>query len=361
MTLPTTLREYLRNSRFIRFLYYNCHMADIPVALGIGHFRHEADKMIKQFLSEEELSNKTITESIFKDIRQCYFKYKFTPQEYFLFGLRNKSDGERKTYISDSMIMKYAADKTGRKIHDIELNDKYNFYRINKQFFKRGAVLVNRTTTLYEFSEFAVKAHRIIAKPNKAALGSGVEIFSIESNNDAQNVFEHLNASCNEYIVEELIRQNCEMAEWNQTSVNTIRINSFLSNSVFNILSPFIRTGRTGSIVDNGGQGGIFASVDKDSGIVNTNGMDEKGNTYERHPDSGIHYIGWQVPKWDELTRLVEQIHKSMPKHVYISWDFALTDNGWVLIEGNWGEFVCQQMTNNRGFKQDFLTYLNAK
>ena len=150
------------------------------------------------------------------------------------------------------------------------------------------------------------------------------------------------------------------MSVWNQSSVNTIRINSFLSNGIFNVLSPFIRTGRKGSIVDNGGQGGIFASVDKLSGKISTCGMDESGNTYTHHPDSGIEYIGWQVPRWEELIQMTEEIHRNMPKHIYVSWDFALTDGGWVLIEGNWGEFVCQQMTNNRGFKKDFLTFLNA-
>ena len=29
----------------------------------------------------------------------------------------------------------------------------------------------------------------------------------------------------------------------------------------------------------------------------------------------------------------------AMSDHIYVGWDFALTDNGWVLIEGNWGQF----------------------
>lgn len=361
MRLPPPIRNLLRSSKLIRNLYYDCHLADISVFLGIGSFKHNACRVMNQFLSDKELKNELLVVSIFKDIKRCFYKYKFTPQEYFLFDLRNKNEQIRETYISDSMIMKYAADKTGRKIHDIELNDKYNFFKINKSFFKREVFKIDSCSNLKDFSEFAIRTNHIIVKPNKAALGSGVEIFTIESRQDAERIFKYLKSNQIEYIVEELIIQNEKMAEWNCSSVNTIRINSFLSNDKFNLLCPFIRTGRKGSIVDNGGQGGIFASIDKVTGIINTKGMDENGKTYVKHPDSGITYVGWQVPLWNDLIKLVEEIHREMSKHIYISWDFALTDNGWVLIEGNWGEFICQQMTNNRGLKKDFLTLLNAK
>ena len=29
-------------------------------------------------------------------------------------------------------------------------------------------------------------------------------------------------------------------------------------------------------------------------------------------------------------------------KNPFIGWDFALTKEGWVLVEGNWSQFVCQ-------------------
>lgn len=317
---------------------------------------------MNQFLSNEEIKDENVVVSVYNDIKKCFYKHKTTPQEYFLFQFRGKTENERKTYISDRMIMKYTANKNGRRIHDVELNDKFAFYKINQRFFKRGAIIFDFTTSFDEFSSFALQAKRVIAKPNKAALGAGVEIFDINNQSDADKAYKHLQSSpCDEYIIEELIIQSSEMSVWNQSSVNTIRINSFLSNGIFNILCPFIRTGRKGSIVDNGGQGGIFASVDKLSGKINTYGMDEKGNKFTHHPDSGIVYIGWQVPRWSELIQLTEEVHRNMPKHVYVSWDFALSDNGWVLIEGNWGEFVCQQMTNNRGLKKDFLTFLNTK
>lgn len=361
MTIPLPIRNYLRANQLIQHLYFDWHLADIPVLLGSKSFREKSYSLMELYLNHDELQNEALLKSIYHDIKQCYYKYKMTPQEYFLFELRNKNSEERESYLSDSMIMKYAAERNGRLIHDTELNNKYNFYTINQHFFNRDAILFNISTSAEQFTDFAIKTKRIIAKPNKSALGSGVEIFTVLSQEDAEKIFKYLRKKGKEYIIEEVISQSPEMAVWNQSSVNTIRINSFLSNGIFNILSPFMRTGRKGCIVDNGGQGGIFASIDKNTGLVMTPGMDEKGNSYDKHPDTGILYFGWQVPQWDKLLHLVEMVHRNMHKHVYVSWDFALSNNGWVLIEGNWGEFVAQQMTNKRGFKKDFITFLNAK
>lgn len=78
------------------------------------------------------------------------------------------------------------------------------------------------------------------------------------------------------------------MAALNESSCNTVRYLSFLNKSGFFAITPFLRTGRKGSVVDNAGAGGIFANVDVKTGVVYTNGIDELGNEYECHPDSGI-------------------------------------------------------------------------
>lgn len=342
-------------------MYFDCHFADVPVKLGLGSFNNLITKALNEFLTKEELQDESVVKEVRKDIRTCYYRYKTTPQEYFLFKFRHKKHEERDSYISDHMIMNLVANKSGRKVHDVELNNKFNFYRLNKLYFKRKAFFFNSQTPFDEFKKYGSELKEFIAKPNGAALGYGVEIFKIVKDEDMAHIFTQLRSNLVEYILEEIIIQSEEMAAWNESSVNTIRINSFLNNEQFDILCPFIRTGRKGSRVDNGGQGGIFASIDKESGKIITVGMDEKGNEFQYHPDSKRQYIGWQVPKWEELLSLSEEIHRNMPKHNYISWDFALTKEGWVLIEGNWGEFVCQQMTNRHGYKKEFTQYLNAK
>lgn len=43
----------------------------------------------------------------------------------------------------------------------------------------------------------------------------------------------------------------------------------------------------------------------------------------------------------------------------YIGWDFALTERGWVLIEGNWGQYVAQQSALGKGLRTEFDKYIN--
>jgi hypothetical protein len=119
-------------------------------------------------------------------------------------------------------------------------------------------------------------------------------------------------------------------------------------------LKPVFRIGRKGKVVDNANSGGIVVVVDQKTGILKTNGVDMHGNFYEKHPDSNIVFKGYQIPKWTELLDLVEQIHRTeMPNYPYIGWDFALTDKGWVLIEGNWGQFL-SEFADREGIKAKF-------
>lgn len=47
------------------------------------------------FKSADELSDKETTSSVFRDIKQCYFRYKMTPEEYLLlnYAVNQKQNG----------------------------------------------------------------------------------------------------------------------------------------------------------------------------------------------------------------------------------------------------------------------------
>lgn len=49
-----------------------------------------------------------------------------------------------------------------------------------------------------------------------------------------------------------------------------------------------------------------------------------------------------------------------MPQHKYIAYDFALTKDGWVMIEGNWGQYICQQTATQSGAKKKFKELINS-
>ena len=96
--------------------------------------------------------------------------------------------------------------------------------------------------------------------------------------------------------------------------------------------------------------------------MILTDGYDEYGNKYLVHPDSLIPFKGERIPDWQLLLDTVEHIHRTcMPDHIYISWDFAYSQKGWILVEGNWGQFIAQQTSTKIGYKKQFDQFLIGK
>lgn len=215
-----------------------------------------------------------------------------------------------------------------------------------------------------QFMAFVNKHPRYIQKPLMGQCGRGTAIVDIASINNAalHNVFSTLLVEGG-YILEELILQDEWAVRWNPTSVNTVRIPSIRTNVngqyEYTILQPYFRTGRYGQVVDNGGSGGIFVSVDPVSGMIISDACDEKGNRYSQHPDSHIVYKGKIIPHWQELVALSKEVHSILPSyHRYVGFDFALTPTGWVLVEANWGQFL-GQYSCGIGIRKQFENLMN--
>lgn len=161
-------------------------------------------------------------------------------------------------------------------------------------------------------------------------------------------------------MVEELIQQHQEISSFNASSVNTVRFPSFKHGDKVVAARPCMRFGREGNIVDNAGQGGVFVSVDINTGEIISDGFDEHGHKYPSHPDSNKTFKGFVVPQWKELIEVARVLHLSLPEdQVYVAFDFALSDKGWVVVEGNWGDWILQQVSFEKGLRREFISLLN--
>lgn len=314
----------------------------------------------KIFLNEKQLADTHYLNRLKRDMIRCYFMYGINANEYFVHRFEKRTKTERQRYMS-KRDKNYACRlvEGGLETFNV-LNDKYNFYQIAKPFFKRDVCKITSISDLDEFLAFASNHKRCIAKPISSSWGNGCKIIDIENPRETFNLL----LEKDKWIIEELIVQDDRMAAWNKSSVNTIRICSFRQNIGGGIIQiyPFMKTGREGSVVDNAGQGGIYMSISSKTGDVCSFGMDELGNVYEEHPDSHIRYENWTVPQWDDLVKISSELHQTLPKeHVYVGFDFALDkDKGWVVIEGNWGDFICQQSSLGRGLRLDFYKAIRS-
>lgn len=357
--LFNSVKRYCKNISFIGY-YVAKHKAkklvlnsalDFPI-WGEGSVQENLDEALRILsLHGEKIPN---TEKVITLMVRDYLYFGVTPKEFVLFDFLHKNYQQKAAFLPDQLKDKLSMKYTGLDKFKSDLQDKYHFYELLSPFFKRHVMKLTAKTSLEAFQKFCLDEQLVFIKPLNASYGIGACKFDYNEEN-CQYLYEKLMSnSANEYIVEALIKQDDEMAKFNSSSVNTVRIPTVLNKEGFHILGAFMRTGRMGSIVDNGGSGGIFSAIDAESGCIVTDGMDENGFIYSKHPDTGITFKGYSIPKWNELVNIAENAHRKMGGHKYIAWDFAYTKNGWVLIEGNWGQFLSQFVTGI-GLKEKFV------
>jgi hypothetical protein len=310
------------------------------------------------FLKKEKLENKSYMDEVFYDIVYCYLKYGTNANEYFCYNFPKRTSKERATYLprkrKDDLLIKNMGKNWN--IYFDQIKDKYCFYKIAKDFFCRDACEIAAPSDYESFIFFMNKHKKVIAKPSRGGCGSGIIILDLLSfENNTEKAFNHLLSFNTPFILEEIVEQDTRIAQWNASSLNTLRIPSFRTAKGNRIIYPSIRIGRSGSIVDNAGSGGTFAAIDPQTGKIITKGYDKRGNSFDKHPDSQITYIGMQIPKWDELLVFVRKMHESMAKeHKYLAFDLALSTKGWVVIEANWGEMSMPQIEFGKGLYKEF-------
>ena len=285
--------------------------------------------------------------------------YGVLPEEYNCFGFSKLNDKGKREYVTDlSRYAIYDACNNSEFLYFFE--NKFETYRMFKDFYHREALLFNEATSFVELKEFVTKHRKFICKPLKLWLGVGVEILNNNDYKSVEDLRDYL-VKKGECILEELIVQSSELGIFHPASVNTIRVPAFNTKKGVIIHRPFIKFGQGDSIVDNGGQGGILIAVDSSSGVLISEGIDEKGKVYLKHPDSNITFPGYQLPDWKQVEVIISQCMNKVPNVKYVGWDLAHTNDGWVIVEGNHtGQFVGQQMPRHTGCAKEIKDILKS-
>lgn len=297
------------------------------------------------------------------EILHAFLKDGTRPDEFFLYHFDTKGESERQEYLTqaskDRLLLSYYNGDVNNTIG--VLRDKYSFYQMAKEYFKRDVVLVSKETDNFdEFTDFCKKHPKFIAKEVDGGCGVGIKMVDVNTYGSTEEAYVDLSMSAT-WILEELIQQNEEIAAFNASSVNTVRFPSFRHGNKVVAARPCMRFGRQGSVVDNAGASGVFVSVDLETGEIISDAFDEHGRRYKRHPDSNKEFIGFRVPHWKELVEVAREAHLSLPENqVYVAFDFALSDKGWVIVEGNWGDWVLQEVSLERGLAKEFMELLKG-
>lgn len=141
-------------------------------------------------------------------------------------------------------------------------------------------------------------------------------------------------------IIESVVHQTEQFAEFNKSSVNTVRFMTALyPDGTAKVLATFIKIGRAGKCVDNAGGGGnVDVCVDVESGeikyAIQYDGWG-KIKDIEKHPDSGAQLNGVIIDNWEAIKAEVVKYQQAFPFCKAAGWDIAITDDGPVVIEVN--------------------------
>ena len=252
-------------------------------------------------------------------------------QDYFDYHLYERSIEEAQKFISADYRFKIA-DATITKGYAEYFSDKSIFNETFSKFVKRD-FLNTRNCTFNEFKNFINKHPTFFGKPCSGTGGFGAGIWNIE--NDLVRLFEKCKDQ--DLILEEIVRQHQELAEYNIDTLNTVRIYSLLPFDNEPIITlATIRFGREGSAVDNFHSGGVGAAVNVKTGVIYTEAIDLNGNRYLNHPDSGKKVKGFKIPNWNKSIAAVKEAAMLIPQIRHVGWDIAFKENGEIeFMEGN--------------------------
>ncbi len=198
-----------------------------------------------------------------------------------------------------------------------------------------------------DFTDLFVGVDSVVVKPSKENGGEGVKLFKRKGENLTDNEDNILSLSYLEnsyktnFLIQECLLQNEYMAQFNPTSINTLRIATYrdVKTGEINIIGALVRIGGKGSFVDNASAGGAFVSVDE-NGQLGKWVCNKYGQKSKKHNDIDFEKSEFIIPNWNSIKIFVINVAKRMPHMNLIANDIAIDINGNPrLVEVNSGKF----------------------
>lgn len=263
------------------------------------------------------------------------FRYGTELIDYVQYRFYYKKRVERGRFVNHGkllQIMRTCNDPGSKEL----FNQKPLFNREFSQYLGREWVYPAYCTR-EEFMRFFNGHEAYFCKSPDGMNGVGIEIVKKSDVNDPDAFYK----KCveNKTLLEEILVQSPELAAFNDTAVNSLRMVTLVcADDTVRVMAAVLRISRKGKFADNFHHEGIAALIDIKTGIVYTTGVDRNWNRYVLHPDSKKQIVGFKVPHWGEIIDTVKKAAMVHPEVRYVGWDVMIKENGQiVLIEGNPG------------------------
>lgn len=317
-------------------------------------------KLLLKVLSDPE--RKSIMQ-ILKELTKLTFIHKEFPGHYFTRYLFKNDFINVENYLPVKLTEKIVPRLNDQRLKEV-LDNKLYFYLYYNQFNVKTprVVMFNHGVSFYHNNEvsivnspedflFRMKAlfelnpsmNSVIVKKIYAS-SKGSDIYKINahevetSHQSIQDLFKRIIQS--EFIFQETVIQHPSVDILNPSSVNTIRMDTFIDkNGKAQVMSGYIRMSTSNTYVDNIGSGGCMVGLDLETGKLKRYGYtDFYTHPIERltsHPLTGTVFEGFKIPLLQEAKELITKSALLMPGLRLVGWDVAISEDGPVIIEGN--------------------------
>ena len=284
---------------------------------------------IMEIVKEKSGQNKVHT---FFDILWCAARYGAGYYDSLMFGFYDMNGRERDTYLT-----RVRNKKVQEIMNDIAYSDEFDDkLRFNENFaeFLGRKTLNGETATVADLTAFLDGQEAIFAKINHGDCGRGVEKLYVKDFESPAAMLDYIQEN-KLVVLEQVLPQHPDMARLHPSSVNTMRILTDLVDGEVHVAYISVKMGRGDGYCDNSGQGGVLCRVDPETGKIISPDTDDYFNVYDRHPDTGVEFVGYQLPMVPEAIALAKEAAHEIPQVAHVGWDMAITPTGPAIIEGN--------------------------
>lgn len=260
-----------------------------------------------------------------RDAMDCLVIYGLTSDNYFTGHCYEKNYAGRNDFITAGRMYR-VYNAFNAEVHPIELFSKCGMYSVFQKFYRRDVLALESDADKPKFYAFLEEHGKGIIKPNLEYGGHGVRIITREEAQNAPGLFDRIVSENCGALIEEVLVQGKEMAHFNESSVNTVRIQMIVLHGKPEPLFCFVRYGKPGSLVDNISSGGSYVLVDPKCGITFSKTLN--GTT---DPITGKQVVGIQLPEWETMVQTAREVMLTIPQCHLLGMDFAYSEKyGWV-------------------------------
>lgn len=260
-------------------------------------------------------------------------------EDNYQLDLFTKSPEEISTYVTRSLFFEFC--------EQVNQTDKIPLTRDKQRFAEHFKCFLGRKVWTWKdilaLPDAALAPQRLVVKQRWG--GKGEAVYFLDPGFQQWSEWRHFLKTQfitpMDYVYEEHLVQHSDLAELNPGSVNTVRIHTFMeSNHEVSIWGMYLRVG-IGSGLDSISQGGIALSLDETGRTCtpcftqNPLIKDPFTELPSRHYLAKKKHLGFQLPHFEAMKKMVCQSALLIPEVRAIGWDVAIKSEGPCLIEAN--------------------------